>query len=287
MTPVKLLAGRDSDGLPVIKRNGNIKQGLWVTTFGEDHFTYGKNFSFQEICRHARRLGAYGLDLILPENWPTMHEYGLKLLMAREGPVTFKDGIIHSGVNEKIEGPLHEYIDFCSDNDAGLIVGIGGQRGDLSESAAADNAVEFLNRIRDHLERKKVVYAIENMNTRRTTQGFGRPGQVFGHWDWGLDVVRRVDSPNVKLVCDIYHLQIMDGDLATRIRESIEWIAHFHVAGVPSRNEIDQTQEVNFRYLAEVIAGLEYQGYVSHEWRPSPGRDPLEAIEQAMALMDV
>ncbi len=97
----------------------------------------------------------------------------------------------------------------------------------------------------------------------------------------------RVDSPNVKLVCDVYHLQIMDGDLARRIRDTIQWIAHFHVAGVPTRNVIDETQEVNYRYLAEVIAELDYDGYVSHEWRPAPGSDPIASIERAMDIMDV
>lgn len=283
----KLFAGQSVETLPRIRRKGNIKQGLWVTTFGEDHFSYGKNFSFEEICQHARRLGARGLDLILPEYWPVMHQYGLELLMAKEGPLTFADGIIHPQINNKNEQAIHEYVDFCSDNGVRLFAAIGGEQRELSPEVAANNAVVFLNSIKDHLEAKNVVLAIENMNTRRTATGLGRPGQVFGHWDWGMDVVRRVDSPNVKLVCDLYHLQVMDGDLAVRIRDSIDWIAHFHVAGVPTRNEIDENQEINFRYLAEQIAGLDYDGYVSHEWRPSPGRNPLEAIERAMAIMDV
>ena len=283
----KVMAEQSIESMPRIRRNGRIKQGLWVTTFGEDHFSYGKNFSFEEICQHASRLGAHGLDLILPENWPVMRQYGLKLLMAKEGPLTFEDGIIHPDVNEKNEGPVRDYIDFCSENDVRLFAGIGGEQRDMSLETAANNAVTFLNRIKDHLERKNVVLALEIMNTRRTTQGLGRPGQVFGHWDWGLDVVRRVNSSHVKLICDIYHLQIMDGDLASHISESIDWIAHFHVAGVPTRNEIDNNQEINYRYLAEVIASLDYQGYVSHEWRPSAGKDPLNAIETAMNIMDV
>jgi hydroxypyruvate isomerase len=96
-----------------------------------------------------------------------------------------------------------------------------------------------------------------------------------------------VNSKNVKLVCDLYHLQIMDGDIAQRVRDSIQWIAHFHTAGVPTRTEIDGTQEMNYRYIAEVIADLPFDGYLSHEWRPSPGRDVMRSIEDALALMDV
>jgi hydroxypyruvate isomerase len=91
----------------------------------------------------------------------------------------------------------------------------------------------------------------------------------------------------VKLLCDVYHLQIMDGDVARHIRDSIHRIGHFHVAGVPTRAEIDDTQELNYRYIAEVIASLDYQGYVSHEWRPTPGRDPVESIAAAMDILDV
>ena len=97
----------------------------------------------------------------------------------------------------------------------------------------------------------------------------------------------RVSSKNVKLLCDLYHLQIMNGDLAQNLRDSIQWIAHFHAAGVPSRNELDGTQEVNWRYVASVIADLKYDGYLSHEWRPTPGRDPLQSIAQCLDIMDV
>jgi hydroxypyruvate isomerase len=167
------------------------------------------------------------------------------------------------------------------------IITIGGQRRGMSYEDAADNAVAFLNRIKGQLEERDVTIAIENMNNRLTDPRFGREDQVFGHWSWGVGVCERVDSPNVKLVCDLYHLQIMDGDLARYIRDTSRWIAHFHVAGVPTRNEIDFTQEINYRYIAEVIAGLDYDGYVSHEWRPTPGRDPLRSIEEALAIMDV
>jgi hydroxypyruvate isomerase len=91
----------------------------------------------------------------------------------------------------------------------------------------------------------------------------------------------------VKLVCDLYHLQIMDGDVTTNLRETIDCIAHFHTAGVPTRNEIDFSQEMNYRYIAEVIADTSFAGYVSHEWRPSPGRDPLRSIAEALEIMDV
>jgi hydroxypyruvate isomerase len=267
---------------PRIQRRGRIKQGLWRTNFGAD-----TTLSFDDMCREAARLGCYGFDLILPEDWPTLRKHGLEPLVAGAGPVTFENGVIHPEVHAQLEKDIRPHIDMCADAGVRLIISIGGQRRGMPYEQGADNAVSFLNRIKNHLEDRQVTLAIENMNNRRTDPRFGREDQIFGRWGWGVDVCKRVNSPNVKLVCDLYHLQIMDGDIVVNIRDSIQWIAHFHTAGVPSRNEIDFSQEMNYRYIAEVIADLPFSGYVSHEWRPTPGRDPLRSIAEAIEIMDV
>ncbi len=266
---------------PVPRRN-RIRQGLWNINFGDD-----TSLSFDEMCQVAVRLGAHGFDLVDPGDWPTLRAHGLKPLLARTGGVGFASGIIRPEVHDRLERSVRAHIDLCAEADVRTFISIGGQRGGMSFAEGADNAVSFLNRIKGHLEERNVTIAIENMNNRYADPAYGREDQIFGHWDWGVEVCERVNSPNVKLVCDIYHLQIMDGDLARRITESVQWIAHFHVAGVPGRNEIDDTQEINHRYLAEVIAGLDYDGYVTHEWRPAPGRDALQSIAQCMDIMDV
>jgi hydroxypyruvate isomerase len=265
-----------------IRRRGRIKQGLWRTNFGAE-----SALSFDDMCREAARLGVYGFDMIPPEDWPTLRRHGLEPLLVGTGGVDFENGIIHPQVHDQIETSIRPYIDMCADEGVRTIITIGGQRRGMSYDDGADNAVAFLNRIKGQLEERGVTIAIENMNNRLTDPRFGREDQIFGHWDWGIGVCERVDSPNVKLVCDLYHLQIMDGDLARYIRDTSRWIAHFHVAGVPTRNEIDYTQEINYRYIAEVIADLDYGGFVSHEWRPAPGRDPLRSIAEAIDIMDV
>jgi hydroxypyruvate isomerase len=267
---------------PQVQRKNRIKQGLWRVNFGEN-----TTLSFDDMCREAARLGVHGFDLIPPEDWPTLRRHGLKPLLAGAGPVDFENGIIHPEVHARVEAEIRPWIDTCAKEGVRTIITIGGQRRGMSYEEGADNAVALLNRLKGYLEDRGVTLAIENMNNRRIDSRFGREDQIFGHWEWGVEVVKRVNSPNVKLVCDLYHLQIMDGDLAENIRQSIEWIAHFHVAGVPTRNEIDYSQEVNYRYIAEVIADLPYDGYVSHEWRPTPGRDPLRSIAEALDIMDV
>jgi hydroxypyruvate isomerase len=267
---------------PRIARKGRIKQGLWTTNFGAD-----TKLTFDDMCREAARLGCYGFDLIPPENWPILRKHGLEPLLAGAGPVTFPDGIIHPEVHKALEPAIRSHVDLCAKENVRTIITIGGQRRGMSYEEGAKNAVAFLNGIKSYLEERNVTIAIENMNNRRLDPRFGREDQIFGHWEWGVDVCERVNSKNVKLVCDLYHLQIMDGDIAENIRQSIQWIAHFHTAGVPSRNEIDFSQEMNYRYIAEVIADVPYTGYVSHEWRPTPGRDPLRSIAEAIEIMDV
>lgn len=267
---------------PRIARKGRIKQGLWRTNFGTD-----TKLTFDEQCREAARLGCYGFDLIPPADWPTLRKHGLEPLLAGAGPVTFENGIIHPEVHAQLEKDLNAWIDSVADQGAKTIITIGGQRRGMPYEQGADNAVAFLNRVKGHLEDRGVTIAIENMNNRRLDPRFGREDQIFGHWAWGVGVCERVNSPNVKLVCDLYHLQIMDGDIAQNIRDTIQWIAHFHTAGVPTRNEIDFSQEMNYRYIAEVIADTGFTGYVSHEWRPTPGRDPLRSIAEAIEIMDV
>lgn len=265
-----------------IARNGRIKQGLWRVNFGAD-----TKLSFDDMCREAARLGCYGFDLIPPADWPTLRKHGLEPLLAGAGPVTFENGIIHTEVHAQLEKDLRAWIDSVAEQGAKTIITIGGQRRGMPYEQAADNAVAFLNRMKGQLEDRGVTIAIENMNNRRLDPAFGREDQTFGRWGWGVGVCERVNSPNVKLVCDLYHLQIMDGDIAQNIRDTIQWIAHFHTAGVPTRNEIDFSQEMNYRYIAEVIADTPFTGYVSHEWRPSPGRDPLRSIAEAIEIMDV
>jgi hydroxypyruvate isomerase len=128
---------------------------------------------------------------------------------------------------------------------------------------------------------------MEIMNSKFEDAAIGRKDQICDHVAFGVEVCKRVNSPRVKLLFDIYHVQIMDGDLAHNIRDNFQYLAHFHTGGVPNRHEIDDTQEINYRFIAKTIADLGFTGYIAHEYRPSPGRDPIQSLAQAVELMDV
>jgi hydroxypyruvate isomerase len=262
-------------GTTLAPGKGRLKQ--CVTSFPFD-----PKMSLEDRCREAARLGCVGFDLIAPKDWPTLKKYGLIPTMAPPGGVSIEDGIIHKEAHEKSLVSLGAAIDECAAWGCPNIITVGGQRRGMSNTEGADNAVAFLNRIKSRAEDKNVTICMEVMNSK-----FDRPDQMCDHITWGVDVVQRVNSPRVRLLCDIYHLQIMDGDVCRNIQTNFQWIAHFHTGGVPGRHEIDDTQELNYRFIAKTIADLGYTGYIAHEFRPTPGRDPLQSLKQAVEIITV
>src|SRR4051812_26178895 len=257
-------------------RTGRLKQALFRSAFDP-------NASFEAVCRTAVDLGAYGFDAIESRDWPTLKRFGLAPTLAfpEVTPPPFLDGIAHGERHAPMEAVMHTQIDRCAREGCGLIPVAGGQRRGMSYEEGADNTVAFLNRIKAHAEDKGITVCIEVMNK------FDRPDQTCDHLAWAIQVLQRVGSSRVKLLFDIYHIQIADGDIVRHIRDNIQWIAHFHTAGVPGRHEIDDTQELNYRFIAHVIADLGFAGYVAHEYTPTPGRDPLMSIKRTLDIMNV
>ena len=137
------------------------------------------------------------------------------------------------------------------------------------------------NRVKAHAEDKQVTICMEYLNSKVNHKDY-----MFDHIAWGVDVMKRVNSPRVKILYDIYHAQIMDGDIVRNIRDNFQWIGHFHTGGNPGRHEIDDTQELNYRFIMKAIADLGYTGFVSHEYSPSQGHDPIVELEKAIEICD-
>jgi len=250
-------------------------------------FPFDPKMPFEDRCREAARLGCVGYDLVAPKDWPILRKYGLIPTMAPPGGVTMEDGIIHKEAHEKSLAALSASIDECAAGGCPNIITVGGQRKGMSNAEGADNAVAFLNRIKSRAEDKAVTICMEVMNSKLQDPGLGRRDQMCDHLAWGVDVVQRVNSPRVKVLYDIYHAQIMDGDICRNIQQNFQWIAHFHTGGVPGRHELDDTQELNYRFIAKTIADLGYTGYIAHEFRPTPGRDPIQSLKQAIDIITV
>ncbi len=252
-------------------------------------FAFGPSsaLTFDEMCREAARAGYAGFDLVGPQDWPTLEKHGLICTMAPAMGVTIRDGLIRPELHAAIEPSMHEEIDLCAAHHFPNIITVGGERRGIGDEEGKEHCVNLLNRIKTHAEDKNVTICIEVVNSKYKDPEFGRADAIFDRLAWGADVCRRVSSPRVKILFDLYHVQIMEGDLSANIREYFPLIAHFHTAGVPGRHEIDDTQEINYRFVANTIAELGFTGYVAHEYRPTPGRDPLESLRRTIEIMDV
>ncbi len=263
-------------------RKNRVKQALMRFNFGA-----GSKLTFDDMCREAARLGYQGFDLVGPPDWPTLKKYGLVCTMAPAMGVTIRDGLIRPEMHDAIEKSMREEIDLCAANGWPNFITVGGERRGIGYEDGKAQCVALLNRVKAQAEDKGVNICIEVVNSKYTDPNFGRADAIFDRLAWGADVCKRVNSPRVKILFDIYHVQIMEGDVCANIKEYFPLIAHFHTAGVPGRREIDDTQELNYRFVAQTIADLGFTGYVAHEWRPSPGRDPLDSLRRVREIMEV
>ncbi len=259
-----------------VARKGRLKQ---CVTRG----VFDPKMPFEETCRIAAHLGCKGYDLAPVQEWPTLRKYGLIPTMRfPNAGVTIPDGLNDKSRHDAIERSMRPALDECAANGCPNLITVSGSRRGMSDAEGMDNCVAILNRVKAHAEDKGVTIALELLNSK-----IDHKDQMCDHTAWGVEVIERVNSPRVKLLYDIYHMQIMEGDVCRTIRENIQWIAHFHTGGVPGRHEIDGTQELNYRFVPQTIAELGFTGYIAHEYKLSPGRDAVPALNQAIETMDV
>ena len=267
---------------PPAPRTGRLKQALMRVNFGRDPAR-----SFDDMCREAARLGVHGFDLVGVQDWPTLKKYGLVCTMAPAMGVTIRDGLIRPELHDAIEKSMREEIDLCAANGWPNVITVGGERRGIGYEEGKERCTALLDRVKAHAEDRNVTICLEVVNSKYTDPEFGRADAIFDRLAWGADVCRRVNSPRVKILFDIYHVQIMEGDVCANIRTYLPLIAHFHTAGVPGRHEIDDSQELNYRFVAKTLADLGFTGYVAHEYRPSPGRDPIDSLRRCLDIMNV
>lgn len=259
-----------------VERKGRLKQ---CVTRG----VFARGASLEDCCREAARQGCKGFDLIGPADWPLLKKYGLLPTMYPPGPGgTIPNALNRTENHARLEPAMHAAIDEAKENGVPNIITFSGNRRGMADAEGAENCVAFLNKVKAHAEDKGVTICMEYLNSKVNHKDY-----MFDHIAWGVDVMQRVNSPRVKILYDIYHAQIMDGDIVRNIRDHFQWIGHFHTGGNPGRHEIDDTQELNYHFIAKAIADLGFTGYLAHEYSPAPGRDPSASLNQAMEICDV
>jgi hydroxypyruvate isomerase len=261
-------------------RKGRLKQACFRRNFDP-------KMSMDEMCREAARIGMQGFNGAAARDWPTLKKYGLTPSMSVGGGISIDNGIIRKELHDEQVKSLGTLIDDCAAAGGSDILITGGRRHGMAYAEGADIAVSFLDRVKSRAEDKGVNLCLEVMNDKYKDPAYGRDDQICNHVSWAADVCRRVNSPRVKILFDIYHAQIMDGNIVANIREYFPLIGQFHTAGVPGRREIDDTQELNYRFILSVIADLGFTGFVCHEYDPAPGHDPTQSLERVFGLANV
>ena len=235
--------------------------------------------SLDELARAGADMGLSGIDLIGHEEWPVVQKYGLVPAM------TPGAGDIPNAWNRKenhaaLEKEMRENIERAAAAKVPNVITFSGNRRGLADDIGKENCIIGLKRVKRMAEDSGITICLELLNSKVNHKDY-----QCDHTAWGVEVVKSVDSPRVKLLYDIYHMQIMEGDVIRTIRDNIQYIGHFHTGGVPGRHELDDTQELQWRTIAKAIADLNYQGYFAHEFEPT--KDPLTSLRNAVELCTV
>ena len=278
----KDLKAHDQPSAEHTVKNGRIKQSIV-------YWCFEKHWNMDQAGKVAKDLGCESIELIAPKFFPTLKQYGLTCAigtvdMSPDAP--FVKGFNNPKYRERVLKETRDAIDACAAFGCKNVISFTGMREGIPDDVGADNCVEGFKQIVGHAEKKEVTLCLEMLNSRVSTHPMkGHPGYQGDHTDYCVEIIKRVGSPNLKLLFDIYHVQIMDGDVISRIRQHRDFIGHIHTAGNPGRGELDNKQEINYPPIMEALLEIGYKGHVGQEFIPT--RDPLEGLKQAVALCDV
>ena len=239
---------------------------------------YGK-ISLEDLCQAASSMGIASIDLLGPDEWPVVKKHGLICAMCN-GPDQIGYGFNRLEHHDKLVEGFERMIPQVADAGFPNIICFSGNRRGLDDEKGIENCVIGLKRIMKLAEDKKVNVVMELLNSKVDHKDY-----QCDHTPWGVEVCKRVGSERCKLLYDIYHMQIMEGDLIRTIRDHHAYIAHFHTGGNPGRNEIDDSQEICYPAVMRAIAATGYQGFVAQEFIPK--RDPLTSLRQSIQICDV
>lgn len=259
------------DSAPIARR-GRIQQSVC-------RWCYSK-ISVDDLSAYAAHIGLKGVDLLKSDEYEIPRRYGLVCTMGYAGAGEIANGLNRVENHAAIESAFRQNIPLAAKAGVPNVITFSGNRAGLSDAEGAKNTVLGLNRVKKIAEDYGVTICMELLNSKVNHKDY-----MCDHTAWGVGVMQEVNSPRVRLLYDIYHMQIMEGDLIQTIQENIQWLGHFHTGGVPGRHELDDRQEVQWDGVMRGILAANFHGYVAHEFLPSG--DPYAGLLQAANLCDV
>ena len=274
LTASKIRAAEAGDHY--VAKNGRINQSFVTWNF--------RPLTIPDLAKLAVKFGVKSIELVGPEHWPMLKELGLKCAIA--GSHGFAKGFAQPDQHAECLKVLEQRIEQCAAHGVPTVISFSGFRKGLTMDDATKNTIAGLKKIAPFAEKHKVTVALEMLNSKVNVEMKGHPDYFCDDMDLSVRILKEVSSPYVKVLFDIYHVQIMHGDVISRLRQYKDYIAHYHTAGNPGRAEIDGTQEINYPPIMRAIAETKYTGFVGQEFIPVQP-DKVKSINESVRICDV
>jgi hydroxypyruvate isomerase len=256
-----------------INMKGNINHSVCKWCYSQ--------ISLEDFAAGVKPMGITGIDLIGPEEWPILKKYGITSSMCNGAEISLTEGWNDKQYHATLVDSYLKHIDMVADAGYTNLICFSGNRRAIGDETGMDNCVEGLKKILGYAEKKGVIIQMELLNSKVDHKDY-----MCDNSPWGFELCRRIGSSNFKLLYDIYHMQINEGDVIRTINENHQFIGHYHTAGVPGRNEIDQTQELFYPAIMKAIVATGFKGFVAQEFIPK-NNNQLQSLERAVQICDV
>ena len=256
-----------------MNRKGNINHSVCKWCYDE--------ILLEEFAVNVKSMGITGIDLIGPKEWPILKKHNLTSSMCNGAEISLTEGWNDKQYHGVLVDNYLNHIDLVAAAGYQNLICFSGNRRNIDNETGMNNCVEGLKKILGHAEKKGVMIQMELLNSKIDHEDY-----MCDNSHWGFELCRRLDSNNFKLLYDIYHMQINEGDVIRTINENYEFIGHYHTAGVPGRNEIDHTQELFYPAIMKSILATGFNGYVAQEFIPK-NKQPLKSLKKSIDVCDV
>jgi hydroxypyruvate isomerase len=273
LVPIAGLAATEKKSIANLAMKGNINHSVCRWTYGY--------LSLDDLCVAAKNIGLKAIDLVGPKDWATLKKYGLESSMCNGAEINLVNGFNHTEFHDTLVKNYTEVIDLASKAGYKNLICFSGNRNGMDDETGLKNSVIGIQRILSLAEKAGITLQMELLNSRVDHGDY-----MCDKSAWGIELCKRINSPNFKLLYDIYHMQIDEGDVMRSIQTNHQYFGHYHTGGNPGRHEIDETQELYYPAIMKAIVATGFKGYVAQEFIPT-ATDKIASLSKAVALCDV
>lgn len=240
-----------------------------------------QSIALEDLCKSAKDIGLQSIELVGPKEWPTLQQYGLTSALPNGAGLGIEKGFNDRQYHDVLVKSYEEVIPLVAKAGFNQLICFSGNRNGMDDEKGMENAATGLKRLMSTAEKHKVTLVMELLNSKVNHKDY-----MCDHTAWGAALAEKVGSDRFKLLYDIYHMQIMEGDVIATIKKYNQYISHYHTGGVPGRNEIDETQELYYPAIMKAIAEIGYKGFVAQEFIPKR-EDKLASLKQGVQICDI